>query len=255
MSDDFSMEIAQRIGKSVFPLFGFNGRDKVCIVGSAVFVRYEGDFFLLTAAHVLDLWGEKPIMIGLPTGMVEMTIPAMKSKSVRRDHKDDRLDIAYFPIFGPFCDNFIGLDSITLDDYTGMPISYPREHLFAFGYPSSKLFIDFKKNEYDTPPLQYQGTEVSKDETYLKNNADKAAHIVISFSKRKSKSIKRNGIVMAPDPYGCSGGAIFRIYGDEEGYVQLMIFEGILTNVIKGSSPGMLALRRNIIREFISLSS
>lgn len=255
MSDDFSMEMAQKIGQSVFPLLGFDGRDKVCIVGSAVFVRHKGEYFLLTAAHVLDLWGAKPILLGLPTGIVEVTIPAIKSKSVRSDHKDDVLDIAYFPIFGQFYDNFIGYDSITLEDYTGIPVSYPRENMFAFGYPSSKLFVDFKKKEYDAPPLQYQGTEMREDEIFLNNNADQATHILISFSKRKSKSIKKNGIVMAPDPYGCSGGALFRIYGDAEGYAKLLIFEGILTNVIKGSKPGMLALRRTIIRDFISLSS
>lgn len=254
MSFPISNSLFETLNRSIYPLLGFDENEKVRLVGSSVFIAIGVDKFLVTAAHVIDMWGERPLIVALPTGNVEIEVPVIKSKSDQPDHTDDMLDIAYFWLNNRFGDRFVGLDYIQIDDFGYSNIEYQREHLFSFGYPSSKLYLNFKDGNFDCPPFQYFGEEIHDQRFFQYQSISSDYHKLISFTKQKVYNQRLGIRRIAPNPYGVSGGGLFRALVGDDNTLITMIFEGIMTDWLRGNSQAMKALRKEKLIEFIEKS-
>lgn len=247
-------ELFAQVSRSVFPILGSTDRGKFFVVGTCILTIDQNEkAYLITAAHVLETWGKRPLYISLDKKTLELSFRALKSKPATPG-SDDSLDIAIFPIPSQEASSFIGYDALPL--YKPLGVNDKGSiFMFSYGYPSSQSDVDILRKGVVLKPLQYFGREITDFKIFTKLKYDITLHVLMKYLKRKSKIIGVKNYVIAPKPKGVSGGPIFRCYRNVKSNEWIFVFCGVLTEFSYESAQVMKATKIEAIYPMLKIVS
>jgi hypothetical protein len=196
--------------KCIFPICERKGgSDALHQIATGLLVEMGGEFFVLTAAHVVSRNnGSGLFMPGLDgrmitiRGSIRYTIPDAQPGKV------DRLDFAYVHLDRQFrCQihpSFIParLNQLATADDTAIGELYT----FA-GYPWRKSAS--RNGTISTDLFTFSGY-VASDEKYEALGYNRKQHIVVRFRRRRTYATKYASHQTSPHPHGISGGIAMR---------------------------------------------
>jgi hypothetical protein len=181
------------------------------VVGSAVLIRVGPSEFLVTAAHVMDI-AQDQFYVGAEETIVGISGRFTATVAPNGNRNDDHLDLAVLPLAEHEVRDLRSCRFLSLDELE--PLERPDHRpvvgskYLLVGYPCSKQKIGadgilnvapmrFVANA--RPAAEYCAPWVPQD------------HVMIEFDKKTSWGV--GGKITPPDPYGVSGGGIFRVRG------------------------------------------
>lgn len=196
---------------AVGPVFVPDRRGEPEVIGSAVFLRVGPSHFVITAAHVTDRAGGQ-VYVGGESRIVGISGQYSRTLGSGAGSADP-FDLAVLPLRDSEISELRDCRFLNLEDceigeraIVGRPGS---SKYLLLGYPFSKQ----KGLRDDTVLLDSMKllAEACPDSEYTRFGKNPAGHLMIGFDKKRSANL--NGVVTPPDPYGVSGGGIFRLRG------------------------------------------
>lgn len=201
---------------SVRQLISIDQHNEPEAVGSCVLLWHGGKRYVLSAAHVMDVFVRKPLFIGTATSWHQIvgdfratSIPTGKTRA------DDPLDYAFLPVSDEDAAaldgcHFLTADQVALREEILFAPPYRNKYL-ALGWPLNRL--NFVRRERATEPenLAFTGV-IAQQSAYIKHARDARHHILIEYDKKGL--IGRGGRPQLPPSFdGLSGGGIFTLPG------------------------------------------
>jgi hypothetical protein len=179
--------------------------------GSAVLIWYRGHRYILSAAHVVELYPDRSYYIGTDTRWVEIDGPFRVPVAPKGGREEDHFDFAFRRLTPAFANDldgcvFLSADRVAIrDDLRFDPPN--RSKYLAVGYPLNRF--ELLRGSRTTVPknLSFTGALASKEE-YLAAKLDPSSHIVTDFDSKRVGG--PDGMQSAPSVEGLSGGGMFR---------------------------------------------
>lgn len=230
IDSDLGKEFFKEMSRSILPIAAKTDKEKMKGVGSCTLLAIDDvHHYIVTVAHVLRKWGEYKLFIITETKSIEITWPFVMTNKKGEENCDYSLDIAFSPIT-PELQNLLSENHVCLlaDGFNRNGVSFDDELLFAFGYPSSKITFDKQKKVFKLTPFQYFGKEINDSRLLERSCSIVGDHLLSNFVKRKTKKPQKEEYIIAPDPYGISGGGLFRVFVKND-HPEIFVLEGILT--------------------------
>lgn len=183
--------------------------DKLIPAGSAVLIWHRGSRFVLTAAHVVNLYPDCSYYLGTDTSWVDIG----RTFTMPREQRDqDFFDFAFHRVDDVTAAKFDGCAFLTADNVITRdePVFQPpyRSKYFAVGYPLNRFEMDAKRKVTTPKTLMYTGA-IATPQQYLAAKRDPRQHIVLDFKSRAV--IGPKGVQRSPKLSGLSGGGLFTL--------------------------------------------
>lgn len=214
--------------------------------GTGVFLNIGDSYFLVTAAHVLDENKDSTLYIpGNKSGnLVILEGDSFKSVADGGNRDNDRTDVGVVALKPSLIEeidpnSFLPVSRTDVDD-----IGKRTEVYIAMGYPAKKNEnLNLVRKTFKRRPACYTANilpDAKLDEVCV----HRGSHLLLAFNKKHSRDTTGRDIT-APDPYGMSGGPLWRfdIYPDHQPTSRLV---GILIEW-RNEVAGILALRMPIV--------
>ena len=203
------------VDRALVPLFIETEVPKRIIqVGTGVFLDFQSEPFLFTAAHVTDNLQHGTLLAPTVNGLspidgylAHIDLPPEVSRN------NDRVDMAYYRLDTNFarelCYNFSPL----VNKVELIKSSLELGVVSVVGYPVSKS--KKKGNIFNSELVHYRGVTADQ-KIYNKYGFSSENNIIIHFNKKNVVRPKTGEKYNPPSPRGVSGGAIFSWpYGNE----------------------------------------
>jgi hypothetical protein len=195
-----------QLNETVIPIFK-DDKNNMKPEGSGVLLQISDQFFILTAAHVLDA-GE--LYIPDQEGLVMLNGHKDSSDAPNGKRELDRVDVGYVHlqpeivkhIKAPHC--FLPVSLIDVNH-----ISQEEQHYMFMGYPNNAVKRKFGTKAFKSKLTTFTDKLASQN-TYNGVAANQADHIVINFDSKKAKDSDENQIT-PPKMTGMSGGGVWCI--------------------------------------------
>jgi len=194
--------------KSLVPLFIETEIPKrIKQIGTAIFLEFQSEPFLFTAAHVTDDRQYGKLLAPTINGLSEIDgylahidmPPEIKRSS-------DTVDMAYYRLSSTFaselCFHFLPLQK----KIEIIPSALELSVVSVVGYPASKS--KKKGTSFSSELMYYRGVAASQ-EVYDHHNLSPEESTIIHFHEKRSVSPADGQKYKPPSPKGVSGGAIF----------------------------------------------
>lgn len=198
----------------MFPfLTGDEGRPDVLGTGFIVAVdRYR---FIITAAHVVEAEDSSTLRFGrnIISNSGSVAVVTTKMPSSRR-REDDRLDLAIWRADEQLAASLLaqGIQPIGIELAGVEDVAESGNRYVFSGYPSSRTRTNRTTREIDPGPIS-ACCEAVIDDRLLDLELQSSTHIIGSFERRRMANIDGEQIT-APEPWGMSGGPVWKIQGD-----------------------------------------
>ena len=233
---------SRKLLKFISAIYRVDNVDNPEQFGTGVLLVIHDHYFLVTAAHVLDdNTGSTLYIPGNQSGKLEMlTGGSFRSVADGGNRDNDRTDVGVVALKSDLvdkigCDSFLPVSMTDVDD-----IGKAGEIYIAMGYPATKntkvnlVEKTFKRHVISCTANILPGKDLEKI------GVSSASHLLLGFDKKHVKNTQGKDMT-APDPYGISGGPLWRfdIYTKQNPASRLV---GILIEWRK-EVKGMLAVR------------
>lgn len=180
--------------------------------GTGVFIEVDSNYFLLTAAHVIDQQ-ENDIYIGVDKHEFlklggELIVNSVRNSSLR---EDDKCDIAIFKLTEETVEKlknrykFIPKHELGINQHD----VYLPEYL-AIGFPATKSKYNSYKDEIKSHPFIYT-TLAASQEVYEELRCLRYVNIIVHYEKEKVVDYNTGQTLTGPDPFGMSGCGLWHI--------------------------------------------
>ena len=185
--------------------------------GTGFFVHKGGQYFLVSAAHVLD----KALSHGLyfyssPSKRCHLTGRLTRSglESLR---KDDHIDVGVVKLSSEIQPPFLEVQKFAMDISYLQPSYLPRsnKHYVFIGFPATKTRIVHKDKSILVKPYAYRTDSLPEDD-YEKHGVNPETHVVLPLNLKKSFNPNKD-VVNFPKPQGMSGSPVVVLYEQEDG--------------------------------------
>jgi hypothetical protein len=231
-----------------------DGRGRFAPAGSGVLFSVSNHYFILTAAHVLDLVGDKIIINNdgeiLPVSPHSPLPRIAKTAMPHNGRENDHIDLGAVKIpddvaiaFTANGKQFLKVSQVCLQ--TLKPSVTP---LFFCGYPKSRSKIHHPQLRYD---LVAWGSGAFSPDQITELQREPNIHIAILFDREHTYHIATQRTITAADPDGLSGGGawVFSARSDD----CLLAGIGIEYNASKRAliATNMAEVYKFLRREFI----
>jgi len=237
---------SRKLLKHISPIYRVDAAGNPEQFGTGVFLNVGDHYFLVTAAHVLDDNDDSTLYIpGNKSGdLVILEGASFKSVADGGDRNDDRTDVGVVVLKSDLVDE-IGRDSFLPVSMTDVDdIGKHGDIYIAMGYPAKKNEkVNLAKKTFKRRPACYTAN-ILPDAKLAEIGVHRGSHLLLGFKKRHSRDTTGRDIT-APDPYGMSGGPLWRfdIYTDQKPASRLV---GILIEW-RDEIAGILAVRMPIV--------
>lgn len=212
---DYMAKAGRYFLPSVRPLISIDRFNEPEAIGSCVLVWHRGHKYVLSAAHVLDVFKDRPLFIGTQSKWHQIvgdfhttTIPTGKTR------EDDRYDYGFLSIAEDDAVQldgcqFLTSDQLALGENPEFAPPYRSKYL-ALGWPRNRL--NFIRRERATEPtnLAFSGV-IAAEDIYRIHGRDWRHHILIEYDRKEMTT--RTGQQQPPSFDGLSGGGIFTLPG------------------------------------------
>jgi hypothetical protein len=184
--------------------------------GSAVLLSHEGKRYIVTAAHVLDLYEGRPYFIGTDSTWVQLPGSFRAINPPAGGREADVYDFAFAPVSEEYARGLEGCEFLTAAHIgTRDTLVFDGAHrskYVAFGYPLNRLELKRGSHQTTTNNLAFI-SNIAPRAKYTKAKLDPRSHILLEFDA--SAVMGPKGAGPAPMVAGLSGGGIFRVPGLE----------------------------------------
>lgn len=186
-------------------------------LGAGFFVQKDDDYFLVSAAHVLD----KALSHGLyfyssPSVIRHLTGRLVRSRPTG-GRSDDHIDIGVVKITGDVRPPFPDVRKIAMNISYLKPRYLPRskKHFAFVGFPATKSKVKRGGRSILVKPYSYRSDSILEDD-YTKHGIQPETHVVLPLDLRKGFDPGGN-MVHFPKPQGMSGSPVVVLYEQEDG--------------------------------------
>lgn len=210
------------------------------LFGSGFFVRDAGQYFLVSAAHVLERLQKEELYFFATTTKIE-SIAAHISGQVFLSHwvgdrEKDPIDIGVTKLSWGSTSPYPEVAQFAIDISYLKPRFLPRhaKDYVIIGYPASQSKTNKPSRTITSTRFGYNGT-TSSDDVYIANGFSCESHLILTFDPNvgyDTRGKHRN----FPKPQGMSGSPVWVHYDENESFSQERVFPvvAIGTKYIKG---------------------
>ena len=179
--------------------------------GTCVLLWYRGTRYLITAAHVVELYPDRMYYIGTKTAWIGVPGPFRVNQPPARGREYDAIDLAFRPLDADIADQLDGCRFLLASELATndtLEFTPPRRSKYlALGYPLNRFKNDRRLRQTSQSNVAYTGTLVSQH-LYRQAKLTLNHNIVTDFDHKKV--IGPKGLQQAPALEGMSGGGMFR---------------------------------------------
>lgn len=208
-------EAIQTLVKCVVPLYS-DHRGAPAIAGSGFFVRHGSLDFLVSAAHVLDIFKkEQGYYYVTPSTTRKLSGRLITNAHVGRSRKDDLLDVGAILLEGPALPPYPAVAKFPIDSsllLANHQVTSTSRYGFV-GFPESRSSVRRSPRQISVEAHAYIGNSIPPDE-YRKSRLDPSSHICLAFDNKRSFDLEGQPKKF-PKPHGISGAPIFHLYDEE----------------------------------------
>lgn len=195
--------------KFIVPLLQ-DAEERPGILGTATFCAVGDHHFLVTAAHVLD--GMETIHFG--AGVIEgdvSTLVVTTGFPASGNRDDDTIDLAIIRLVGNQRDRLLdqGRRAIPISDWDVDDLPSTGQHYVFTGFPHTGTDRDRARRLIEPRRLSANCITLT-DQEILRMGLNSRTHIVGLYDRRRMQ-IQPGRMVMAPEPYGMSGGPVWTV--------------------------------------------
>jgi hypothetical protein len=205
-------DLAERLKRTVLPLYLQDERERPWPFASCVLVKVEGRFYAFTAGHVLEKVGALSLWAPALNGKLEL-LPCTGGFIKRSKNPLKDLDIGLIPLhassLGPF-DGYAFLDETEIDKEGNASYAFLSNFYMVMGYPCSpgQSKVDYPALKLNPKSFQLDTNPPDAD-LYEQEKLDKVRHILVDFDRDDIRIAGKK--VTPPRLQGVSGGGIFCI--------------------------------------------
>lgn len=202
-------------------IFGANSKGEPEFLGCGIILRHNADYFLITAAHVIDRLDSMPLFIDGENHLVQLSGELLATPMPSSGRRcDDKLDIAVIRLENNTVTQLEDVKTIGINSLETNSSHNQNNGYVAIGYPISKQQKSMCHDKKEISPFLYGifGHEAPMD-AYDRVGVDRKSHLVISLkTKRVYGSLGE--VRTAPALNGMSGTGIWGI--DNNGNAKLV---------------------------------
>lgn len=201
----------ERLLPAISPVFIPSQKGDADLVGSGVLLRIGPSELLVTAAHVMDI-AKGDLHIGGESQIVDISGEYSETGDpATRD--SDKFDLAILPLSQAHVSQLRDARFLSLDDLEPFETVDHRPVIgskyLLLGFPATKQSVT-RDGNVRVDPLRFVAQARPTTE-YEIHGRDPSHHLLLEYNKKRGRAI--TGQVTLPDPYGVSGGGVFRVRG------------------------------------------
>lgn len=204
-----ALEITQSIEKAVIPILHLSPfKTKPEQIASGVIVTIKDEYFVFSASHVFDDYGQRQLLTSDNTGSCVQSISGDRfssSKGKSGTHQDDSIDASVFHMRSDISEELKQL-AITLDDFDLFPTRDSSIYIAA-GFRAKKSRLN--GNRIQSEREGFASAEIDS-EKYSRCGIDSNYHIALAY---EDKILVNGNWQHSPTPKGFSGGAMIKVDG------------------------------------------
>ncbi|WP_423933725.1 hypothetical protein [Comamonas sp. 23] len=177
-------------------------------IGTGILIDFDGDKYLITAAHVADHQKNTRLLMGVSNRMIPISKAFICTDPPHGERAKDRLDFAFMRLDNEMlsqmpCAQFLGKDQISENRADPTKRSY-----LAMGYPISRnKKVNATQRKVYSEAWHYQSNGfIPDDKTLDKIDCDIDHHLFIRMTKKVGNY--KGDRVDSGSPKGASGGAL-----------------------------------------------
>lgn len=192
---------------SIRPIYGAKLGGTPLHIGTCLLVEWNDEYYLITAAHILDQNKETTLYVGVGGELCKLIGECQVTCSPEGKREGDHFDFAWMKLSESSLKEYKSFDYIK--EHQMMPEhSSPGAHLhLALGYPNSKNKKCDNVNNTVTPKyMKYTSTILDRPELCREYGVSSEVHLFLGFDKKQARDEDGN-IISALSPQGSSGGA------------------------------------------------
>ena len=194
--------------ESLVPIFIDVEGERFSLLGTGVLISFRGEFFILTAGHVIDGFSHGQLAIPFSErreiGPIEGVYSYIKPDTPRTE---DYLDFGYFKLDKGFANEVRELFYAIPESEFGVRNNYRyREPMSFAGYPHRKHNV--AGGVASTKDYVYTGYHAGFDD-YQALGCLERTNLVAKFNRKNTVNRNTGMVNIAPLPHGISGGGVF----------------------------------------------
>ena len=237
---------------SIYPIYQATNRSKPEAIGTSFLITISEKYYLVSAAHVVDINKESTLYIGMKSGLEVLDGNFLITNPPLGDRKFDKFDFAFIQLSDVMIERFGRQNFINLNGIQGEGVADVGNGLYvALGYPTSrnkpKPDHVYGGHHIKAKAWAYGATIVSDEEVYKRLGVTTDTHLCLKFNPKYSRG-KDGERVKSLNPQGASGGVLVRAIC-ESGVPSIV---GILISVHEAEKV-ILATRVSCLLEVLNL--
>jgi len=221
------------------------------LIGTGVLIQFQNNYFLLSAAHVIDHFHKKNIQprIALeqlsnimfqPGGTIYKNTTALRDK--------DTIDIAFLLLDTESVEEISKHYTFLKEDNLAIEHKFFNQEPYVFyGYPSTTSKEKYDKSYFQSVPFMHVTTPLLQEQ-YFNFDRHPDYNVITSYDKHNSFSLKAKVISNGPDLHGISGCGMWFIdpTNISSGYMEPKL-TAIMTDWSLQNSGYIIGTRINVI--------
>lgn len=169
--------------------------------GTGVFIQIQDHYFLISAAHVFDKYGELFIFLSKDYETIKPGGTVFYNNGTNRDG----IDVAILKLDDYCVSHVLRRYSFLQADDLAINHIFENEEYYTFlGYPTTTSKIIYKTDIFDSTTF-FHFTTPEINENYPKFDRNPTVNVITSYNKRLSFLHKKNMFGTGPDLHGISG--------------------------------------------------
>ena len=194
-------ELKRRVEESIRPVLVEDEEGRAQMVGSCVLLVVHDRIFAISADHVFKESRRALMYLGIGSELV-----GLKHDIVRGRTPDLETDVGITEVTDLIPSELSGERLHSVIDADPNEICSDGQIYIGFGFPGTRVDLDARKRHVEAKGISSSGTGMAGHCEAL--GFTPFTHVAMVFSKRKMWT--GDTIQRAPDPYGMSGGGLFR---------------------------------------------
>jgi hypothetical protein len=197
-----------RVARSVRALHELRGRRPPRHIGCCVLFKANGERFLLTAAHVVEEFLHSEMHLGGDGEFVGIEGRGERARQRSAcSTEEDLLDFGVLRLNSGVAER-LDESFLTIADVDVRDWRHPCAQYLLFGYPASKVGLDYANRRIKGKPFRFVGPLVSeaRHETY---GVSRNTHVALDFDIEHTST--DTGTTKAPSPRGVSGAGMWSL--------------------------------------------
>jgi len=208
-------ELTSLLSSFTFPLFADDDRGRPQQIGSSFIVRSGNEYYLVSAAHVLELLKTQTLYYYIGQAQTRKLTGKLMLSPWKGDRDKDPVDTGVLRLGHESHPPYPDLKKFAVDSSYLRPSDSPRDgkHYAIVGYPETMNRADLATKTVNAVAYAYRNHSLPEVE-YEKHKLSPQEHIVLPL--RPKKSFDPDGKhVHFPKPQGMSGSPIWLLFDDD----------------------------------------